>query len=184
MKKLNSSEDTNNTKEITYYSTDKNSFITTRIPKNIKIVTKKHNSCTYIDYDINTYYKNKNKNKHISNNSYFTHYPNTIINYKNKLQETGLTLENNQHIINEINTIDETETIDDLDTIDENENENNENNVDEVVDSSDIINDYLFQDNRRFINIEQSKRADMYTFYSTLNKNNDNKTWSIYSNLN
>ena len=55
IKSINSSKDnkdTDNTKEITYYSTDKNSFVTSRIPKNIKIVTKKHNSCTYIDYDI------------------------------------------------------------------------------------------------------------------------------------
>lgn len=194
IKNINSSKDnkdTDNTKEIMYYSTDKNSFVTSRIPKNIKIVTKKHNSCTYIDYDINTYYNNKDK--HISNNSYFVHYPNTIINYKNKLQETGLTLENNENRIkiNEIDTIDEVDSTDNVDSTDEVDSTDNVGST-YRIDSSDTIDDYLYQyyenecciSNEKFIKIEESKRLDMYKFYNTLNKNNDNKTWSIYSNLN
>lgn len=173
IKSINSSEDINNTKEITYYSTDKNSFVTSRIPKHVKIVKKRHNSGSYNDYDINTYYKNK----HISSDSYFIHYPKTIMNYKNKLQETGLTLENNGNIINKLYYTDEINSIDEVNSM------NTTDSIDEV-DSDDILNDYLFPDNEILIKIEQSKRSDINKFYNTLNNNYDNEISSIYSNIN
>lgn len=198
-----------NTKEIMYYSTDKNSFIKTRIPKNVKIVKKRHNSGAYIDYDTNDYYKNK----HTSNDSYFLHYPKTILNYKKKLQETGLILKNNENIIDELdseNIIDDYFKIDDAinpdniieydDTINPDNIINNYFKIDNVdssdcidssVDFSDIIDEYLYQDNNdyrisneTYFKIEESKRAEMSTFYDKLKKNNDSKFWSIYSNIN
>lgn len=194
-------KDTDNTREVTYYSTDKNNFIKTRIPKNVKIVTKKHNSNTYIDYDINTYYKNK----HLSNDSYFLHCPKTILDYKNKLQENGLILENNVNettIINEYNTINEIDynidsnntlmldnIIQDYFKVEYNECTNSSEYTNSVEDVNSIIDDYLYQEDETkykieretFLKIENSKRSEINTFYNSLKKND---TWSIYSNIN
>jgi hypothetical protein len=193
------------TKEIMYYSTDKNSFIKTRIPKNVKVVTKRRNSGTYIDYDISDYYKNK----HTSNDSYFLDYPKTILNYKKKLQETGLILKNNENIINELDSDD---IIDDI--IDNTINPDNIIEYDDTINPDNIINDYFkidnvdssdyidssfdfsdiideYQDNNdysisneTYFKIEESKRAEMSTFYNKLKQNDSDKTWSIYSNIN
>jgi hypothetical protein len=197
--KKNKSND--NIKEITYFSTDKNSFVKCKIPNHMNI---------YIDnsdkYDINSYYKDK----HISNDSYFLYYPNTISNYKQKLQETGVLLE--QSFIND--TYIETDTDDFIidrdsddiideyvDNIDSDDNkdeyvDNKDDNKDQYVDnidSDDNINDYIdiideYIDNPvlndKIIEIEQSKTFYLNKFYNELNETEKKYyTPSIYSNL-
>lgn len=198
-------KDIDNTREVTYYSTDKNSFVTIRVPKNVKIVTKKNNSNTYIDYDVNTYYKNK----HLSNDSYFLHFPKTILDYKKKLQENGLILENDvnrNNIINE-NNINEIEIdynidsnnilmLDNIiqdyfkeDNIISNECTNSSEYTNSIEDVNSIIDDYLYQEDETtykiepetYLKIEKSKHSERNTFYNSLKQDD---AWSIYSNIN
>ena len=177
--KKNKSND--NIKEITYFSTDKNNFITTKIQNHINIIKKKHNSDKY---DINTYYKDK----HISNDSYFLYYPNTISNYKQKLQETGILLE--QSIINENDILDNSYSeyiIDDITNSNDIDNISNSNNtIDDYVDSNDIIDEYIDDPvlNDKIIEIERSKAFEINKFYNELTKTEKKYyTPSIYSNL-
>lgn len=192
--KKNKSND--NIKEITYFSTDKNNFITTKIPNHINIIKKKHNSD---NYDINTYYNDK----HMSNDSYFLHYPNTILNYKKKLQETGMVLE--QSIINEndiSNNSYSNDIIDDITNSSEYINSTNSNDIidditnssecidltnsNEYIDSNDIIDEYIDNPvlNEKIIKIEQLKTFEIMKFYNELTKTEKKYyTPSIYSNL-
>lgn len=183
--KKNKSND--NIKEITYFSTDKNSFVKCKIPNYMNI---------YIDnsdkYDINTYYKDK----HISNDSYFLYYPNTISNYKQKLQETGVLLEhsfiNDTYIETDTNDFIIDRDSDDIIDSDDNKDDNKDQYVDNI-DSDDNINEYIdiideYIDNPvlndKIIEIEQSKTFYLNKFYNELNETEKKYyTPSIYSNL-
>jgi hypothetical protein len=87
-----------NDSEMYYYSTDKDMFV--KAPNNTKIYLRTNTSISHVD-NCDSYLNNRecasNGEKHVSDNSYFTTMsicPQTILDYRKKLQETGIVLNN------------------------------------------------------------------------------------------
>lgn len=141
-----------NDSEMYYYSTDKDMFV--KAPNNTKIYLRKNTSMSHAD-NCDSYFNNRecisdisgsekqyvsDSEKHVSDNSYFTTMsmcPQTILDYRKKLQETGIVLNNSYK--NYIEDIIE----DELDCEFNNELDCEINNELDCECDVDVIDDYL-----------------------------------------
>lgn len=176
--------DKNDEKNIMYYSTDKDKFIKTQIPSHMKIITRPNTISFDVynspeeDYNIEMYYSSNNK--HLSDDSYFPNCPKIILDYKKKLQETGLIPLNvvqssDMNIENDL--IDEYMKMDDFEDkvmevdpyikdyfmVDNNEEKNNY--VRKFIQNHEIMEEYKKRDIENWKDVRDKLKNDLYTNY-------------------